>query len=80
MIYNDNEIPDQLCKQSEKFPFDINKLKIVTIHHKISPGALLHFGDIDSDSYPDLLTIVTTNDFRKVGFYKNVNKDDGRQF
>jgi hypothetical protein len=55
----------------DKFPFNINKLKILETG-KIAPGSILQFGDIDSDSYPDLLTIVTANDFRKVILYKNI--------
>lgn len=47
-------------------------MKSLPIPSPIANPAILHFGDIDSDSYPDLLTLVTVNDFRRPALLKNV--------
>lgn len=50
----------------------------MSIPFTIASSSTLHFGDIDSDSYPDLLTIITSNDFRKAILFKNQNTDGKR--
>lgn len=44
----------------------------MVIPYSISAHGTLILGDINSDSYPDLMTIVTVNDFRKAVLFKNV--------
>ena len=51
------------------------KVKTIAAPYSLQSGAILNFGDIDSDSYPDLLTIANVNDFNKVALYKNTEKD-----
>lgn len=46
-------------------------MKNVNVPYSLHSEALLNFGDIDSDSFPDLLTIANVNDFSKVALYKN---------
>jgi hypothetical protein len=50
------------------------------IPYSVSSHNTLIFGDINSDSYPDLLTIVKINDFRKAMLFKNIEIDGNRQF
>jgi hypothetical protein len=53
------------------FPFDINAIITLTVPPNISNYGALLFGDINSDSYPDLLTIATINSYKKVLFLLN---------
>jgi hypothetical protein len=55
-------------------------VQVLSTPQQIYSDGILNFGDIDSDSYPDLLTIVVVNDFRKPVLYKNVEIDGVRQF
>lgn len=71
IVYNTNPETKQICQILPDFPFDVRKAQNLMLPFPISSPPILHFGDVDSDSYPDLLTIVTTNDFRRPALYKN---------
>lgn len=75
VLYNTyNDLPE-ICKPFRDFAFNLNNMRKLDIgNHKISDSTL-HFGDSDSDSYPDMLAIVTMNDFRKVILFKNIDGD-----
>lgn len=77
-MYNLNEIPTEICKEFSKFPYDVSTIEILPIPFTISSTSILNFGDIDSDSYPDLLTIITSKDFRKAALFKNTNIEGKR--
>lgn len=71
--------PTQICNTYDSFPYDLEKKRKIDLPYPISNGSVLHFGDVNSDSYPDLLTIITANDFRKAMIFKNIPGQQGER-
>ncbi len=80
IVYNNNREAKQICQLLPEFPFDIRMAVNLTLPYPIASPPVLVFGDVDSDSYPDLLTIVTANQFRRPALYKNQEVDGVRFF
>lgn len=49
----------------------------IALNTPISGGGIIQLGDVDSDSFPDLLAIATVNDFRKIILLRNVEAEGG---
>ena len=61
----------EICEKYSKFIFDKNKIKKIDLKYKLASNAVMHFGDVDSDSYPDLLTVVEINNAQKACLFQN---------
>ena len=55
-------------------------MKFYDLGYNLANKSYLHFGDVNSDSYPDLLVIVKMRDFRNAVLFKNSRKDNQRYF
>ena len=80
VIYNSKSEIDEICRSSPEFPFDAKNMKNIEITYPLSSEGILHFGDINSDSYPDLLAIVEVKEVRKPYLFYNEEKKSERTF
>ena len=54
-------------------------MKEYDLGYPLSNMSLLHFGDVNSDAFPDLLAIVKVKDFRNAVLFKNERNKETHQ-